>query len=168
MQLSIVDEYPTESAFGCDYFTRAARGEVRMDGPDGLEIRPEKIIVTDRYLDYEGQICVGERTVRHLAHALEMVDGWRVDKIIADSAAVRAELLELSMQLAQTRDQLRFAQDLERATPVTTFVSIDGTEHASRRAAMEAGARSMGLELKAITEAVPVPLSDPATEDSLA
>lgn len=168
MQLSIVDEYPTGAAFGCDYFTRASRGDVTETGPDGPKIRPEKVVITDRYLDDEGQICVGERTIRHLAHRFAMVDGWRVEIIASDNEELREELVELSMQLAQSRVQMQNMRDLETTAPREVYVALDGSKHASRRGSIEASASALGLQPTAIMQAisVPVDLDDPATQEA--
>lgn len=161
MHLQVVNEYPSDAAFGVDYFSGAARGKLMEEGPDGMLERDEKVIVTDRYLDYEGQVCVGERTVRHLAHEFGMVDGWKVDRVIADNGSLRSELVELSEEVARVRAQLAFAQELERAPAVTKFVGLDGHEHASQRAAAEASAKLLGYEPGILTEAIPTPLKEP-------
>lgn len=156
MHLELVDEYPTGAAFGADFFTRAARGDVRMEGPDGEIHRPEKVVITDRDLDYEGIICVGERTIRHLAHKFEMVDGWRVERILDDNHSLRAELTTLSSELAAVKSQLEFARQLEARPAEKFYLSLDGTTHVSARACMEATAKLLDVPTKIITAAVPV------------
>lgn len=165
MQLSIVDDYPTEAAFGCDYFTRAAKGVVIEQGPDGPVTRPEKIVITDRFLDYEGHICVGERTIRHLAHAFKMVDGWRVDRLVGDNHDLRRELVELSEKVAMLNGQVQFFRDLESAGPKPVYVALDGTEHVSKRAAIEADAKVLGVESRVVLDAIPSPITEPAQEE---
>lgn len=155
MDLSIDVEYPTGAAFGADFFTGASRGEVRMEGPDGMVIRDEKIVITDRDLMYEGIVCVGERTIRHLAHKFEMVDKWRVDRIVDDNAALRNELVTLSGELATARSQLEFARQMEAQPAERVFLSLDGTKHASERACMEATAKLLGVPTKIVADAVP-------------
>lgn len=167
MHLEIVDEYPSTAAFGSDFFTRAARGIVRMEGPDGEIHRPEKIIITDRDLDYEGTICIGERTIRHLAHKFEMVDGWRVGRIIDDNDKLRGELVDLSTELATTRAQLAFARQMEAQPAEQVFLSLDGTRHTSKRACMEATAKLLGVPTKIIADATPHDLL-PETEGATA
>lgn len=166
MQLSIVDEYPTGAAFGCDYFTRAARGDIEMQGPDGPEYRPEKVVITDRYLDDEGQICVGERTIRHLAHKFEMVDGWRVARIVADNQALRAELVQLSTDLAAARSEIAFMRDMEQRPVPVKFIALDQSEHSSSRGAAEASADLLGLQRTDVLAAIPSPVSSPATKEN--
>lgn len=158
MHLEIVDNYPSIAAFGCDFFTRAAIGDVRMEGPDGEVHRREKVLVTDRTIDFEGRVCIGERTVRHLAHRFDMVDGWRVERIKDDNTALRAELVELSTELASVRSQLTFARQLETQPAEQVFLSLDGTKHASARACMEATAKLLDVPTKIISDATPRPL----------
>lgn len=155
MHLEIVDEYPSTAAFGSDFFTRAARGEIRMEGPDGPVHRMEKVIVTDRDLDYEGSVCVGERTIRHLAHKFGLVDGWRVDRIVDDNHALRKELTDLSSELAATKSQLAFARQLEATPAEQFFLSLDGTKHTSARACMEATAKLLDVPTKIVADATP-------------
>jgi hypothetical protein len=137
-ELTIVDEYPSEAAGQCDFFSMAAPGDILVDTPDGQVLRREKVIITPHYLDYEGRICVGERTIRHLAHKFRMVDDWRVNLIARDNDALRAELVELSTELANTRAQVEFLRALETAGPSTRYIATDGSVHASERAAQEA------------------------------
>lgn len=167
MQLMIVEEYPTGAAGGCDFFTRAARGEIVETGPDGPIERRERVIITDRYIDMDdaivGQICVGERTMRHLAHALDMVDGWRVARIVDDNHALRGELVDLSRELAASRAALRFMEEMEHKPPEERFIALDNSEHASRRAAMEATAAALNIDRRIIADAVSMPLTEPGT-----
>jgi hypothetical protein len=164
-ELSIVDDYPSGAAFGSDYFSRAARGMIVEMGPDGPIERPEKVVITDRELDYEGRICVGERTIRHLAHAFNMVDGWRVERVLDDNHSLRDELVDLSEKLAQASAQIQFFRDLEQKPVKAAYVSLDGREHVSKRAAMEADAKTLGVESRIVLDAVSVPISEPAPQE---
>lgn len=169
MQLSIVEEYPSGAVSGADFFTRASRGDIIEQGPDGPVVRPEKVVITDRFVDMDdpvlGQICVGERTIRHLAHAFGMIDGWRVARVVDDNAELRAELVALSKTVGDARAEAQALRDLEIAKPPKTYVAIDGTEHESRRAALEAGAAQLGVVPKIITDAVPVPIEDATAKE---
>lgn len=165
MHLSIVDEYPTGAAFGADYFSDSAVGDIIEQGPDGPVIRREKVVITDRYNEYEGQVCVGERTIRHLAHAFGMIDGWRVARVVDDNEELRAELVTLSKTLADARSEAQALRDLEIAKPQNVYVAIDGTEHESRRAALEAGAAQLRVQPSIITDAVPVPIEDAPSKE---
>lgn len=164
MELSIVEDYPTGAAFGCDYFSLAAQGDIVEEGPDGPVVRREKIVITDRYNDYEGQVCVGERTIRHLAHAFGMIDGWRVARITDDNAALRAELVVLSQQVAKLHQQVVFLEEMEKKPPDKHWLALDGTEHASHRGAQEATAAMVGLELAAVTGARPMPVRETVSD----
>lgn len=162
MDLYLDDHYPADAAFGADFFTNAAQGEVVMEGPDGPIVRQEKVLISDRQLDdvlAYGRVCIGERTVRHLAHKLEMVDGWRVQRIAADNEDLRAELVDLSRQLARERQTVQFMRDLEAHPPAEVYLALDGTTHTSKRACQEATAKLLGVTTRLIQEAVPVPLS---------
>lgn len=137
-ELMIVDEYPSEAAGQCDFFSMSAPGDIIVETPDGTVLRREKVVITPHYLDYEGVICVGEKTIRHLAHKFRMVDDWRVDLIARDNDALRAELEELSTDLANARAQVEFLRALETTGAPTKYVASNGSVHASERAAQEA------------------------------
>lgn len=157
----IDDEYPFEAVGGCDFFTRAARGEIAEDGPDGPVVRMEKVLITDRYVDMEdtivGQICIGERTARHFAHQFGLVDGWKVQRIIDDNRALRTELVDLSKKVAEQARHIAILEELERAPAEKLWLALDGTEHASRRGCQEATAKMIGSDLKILEQAVPPP-----------
>ncbi len=136
-ELMIVDEYPSEAAGQCDFFSMTSPGDIIVETPDGTVLRREKVVITPHYLDYEGQVCVGEKTIRHLAHKFHMVDDWRVELIARDNDALRAELVELSQELAKTRAQVEFFRQMETAGPATVYLASDGSHHASERAAQE-------------------------------
>lgn len=146
MDITIDSEYPHDAAYGCDYFSRNHRGLIVVDTPDGPQERPEKVLITSREEDGEGRICFGERTIRHLAHQLGLVDDWRVAAIVRDSEALRDEIVTVSMELAETRGEVFRLSQLEQSAAPVTFIAVDGTEHASRRAAQEQSAKSLGLE----------------------
>lgn len=160
MDLIIDDHYPADAAFGADFFTNAAQGELIMEGPDGPVARREKVVVTTQQLDdiavHWGRICVGERTIRHLAHLFDMVDDWRVKRIIDDNDALRAELVDLSTQLAAERQTIDFLRELEAAPRGEVFFALDGTRHENRRACIEATARLLDVPARIVAEAIPV------------
>lgn len=146
MEIFIADEYPHDAAYGCDYFSRNHLGDIIVETPDGALTRREKVLITDVETDYEGRICFGERTVRHLAHQLGLVDDWRVQSIVTDNQSLRNELITLSMELAETRGEVWRMSQLERPDAPVKFIALDGTEHASKRAAQEHSAKELGLE----------------------
>lgn len=156
-------EYPTGAVGGADFFTRAARGMIVEQGPDGPVERAEKVIITERYVDMDdpivGQICVGERSIRHLAHEFGMVDGWRVERVIDDNHSLRDELVKLSQRVAEQDAQLRFAEEQRAKREVhKVWLALDGTEHVSRRGCVEASAAAIGSDTTAIRQAVRQPL----------
>lgn len=161
METYFDDQYPSFAAFGCDFFTRADQGDIIEDTADGPRVRRERILITDRDLDFEGRVCVGERTVRHLAHQLGMVDDWRVERIAADNHQLRRELVDLSEELAREREHGRFLRELEAQPPEKVFLALDGTEHAARRGAAEATAAQLGIDVKIVLEARAVPVEPP-------
>lgn len=153
MQLSLDDRYPAEAAYGADFFTRAAQGDVIEDTPDGPRSRRERVVITDNWEDHLGRVCIGERTARHLARQFGMVDGWKVDAVIADAQEVRTELMVLSERIARLENENRLLRELEVAYPEPVFLALDGTKHASERGCMEATARTIGVETQAIDDA---------------
>lgn len=154
MDLYVVDDYPGDAAYGCDYLSRAAKSQIVVETPDGERLRDERIIVTSREEDFEGRICIGEKTVRYLAHEFGMVDEWRVEIIKTDNLDLRAELVELSTALAAERDKVARMAELERPDAAPVYVAIDGSRHASERASIEATARKLGYEPSMILDAV--------------
>lgn len=163
MDLFIVDDYPGDAAHGCDYLSRAAKSQIVVDTPAGPALRDERIVVTSREEDFEGRICIGEKTVRYLAHKFGLVDEWRVEIIAADNRALRAEIVYLSAGLAAEREKVTRMAEVEREQAPLTFVAVDGTHHASARGAVEATAVTLGLEPSMIQDAVrvgsPIPQS---------
>ena len=167
MDCSITDDYPADAANGCDFLSGAAKGEVVEDTPDGQIVRPEKIVVTSREVDWEGRICIGERTARHFAHLFGMVDAWKVDALIAESRAVRDELATTSAELGDARHTIRVLRESEIPSAEKVYLALDGTEHGNQRGAAEATARLLGVEtrvvLDACTPAIPQPALETAT-----
>lgn len=152
----IVDSYPGDAAAGCCYLTLAERGEIIEDRPDGPIVRPERIVVTPREVEYEGRLCLSERIVRHLAHKLGMVDEWRADAVRVESAQARLDLHDLSIAHAKANDTIEFLRELDRDDPEKVWLALDGTEHASRRAALDHTAGLLRLQPAAIAHLVPI------------
>lgn len=155
--LVILDEYPHDAAYGADFFSRNARGEIQVETADGIRMRPEKVLMTPHTVDYEGRVCVGERTIRHWAHNFGLVDEWRFAMVADDNRALRTELVALSNELAAER--LKSSQLAQLEMPETTLIYVDvqGEQHASKRAAVEATAMGAGWQ--------PTILDAPATID---
>lgn len=166
MDLFIDDHYPGDAAHGCDYLTRSMQGDIQVETPDGIKLRKERVIITDREEDFEGRICIGERTVRHLAHKFGMVDDWRVDMISRDNTALRAELVGLSSQMAALRDENRRLAELERAEIEDVYVAVDGSRHVSERAALERCGQVLDCIPSIIADAVATADPIPALEAS--
>lgn len=137
--------YPGDAVGGHDYLTGAAQGEVVVDA-DTLP-RPELVIITDRYIDYEGRVCIGEKSVRHMAHLLGMFEKEQVEAVAAENAALHGEIEAL-------RDQLgRQLVEIERLRGTTTEVFYaNGTRFETEAAAREVS--------KAKKPPIPVPAPD--------
>lgn len=141
----VIDNYPGDAAGGCDYLSGAALGEVIVEDASGHQVRRrERVVVTPRHIDFEGQLCIGERTVRHLAHLLGMVDDWRVEKLGEQYEAVASERDELSAQLAEAHRTIETLSQIERQPITAVYVGADRVEHVSEAAAVDASAAAEG------------------------
>lgn len=156
MDVFVHDEFPADAAYGADFLSRASKGTITETGPDGKVVRDEKVLVTSVDVDFEGRVCFGEKTVRHLAHQFGLVDGWRVEALKAEFAQVRDECEQLSRDLAKAREDLEFLHSLEREPAPTRLVALDGSTHTSLRGACEATAKLLGVEPSVVLNAVPV------------
>lgn len=154
--VQIADNYPAHAAKGADYFSGAPRGDIMERHGDEQIIRPEKVVITDVELDYEGRLCVGERTVRHWAQTFGMVDGWRVQNMLALAQADADERDLLSRELAEARDRIETLMDLERQPARVVFVDSEGVRHESAAAAENAGRKAAGLASKSVTGVRPI------------
>lgn len=142
----VSDNYPGDAARGACYLTGASRGEIVTIDPETGEdrVRPEKVIVTPISIDFEGRLCFGERTVRHLAHLLGMVDSWRVERLRVAHDSLLTSALETAAELERVRaENDTLTQMVEKREQV--FVATDGTAWPSRRSAAEASRRTSGL-----------------------
>lgn len=150
MDVYLDDSYPADAAYGSDFLTRNAQGDVQVSTPNGIVLRRERIIISSAEVDYEGRICIGERTIRHLAHQFDLVDRWRVDEVHNENVALKVENRTLSHELAEAREQNRLLRELEARPPERIYLSLNGTEYATARAAVEAVAEEVGHEHGAI------------------
>jgi hypothetical protein len=157
MDVYLDDKYPADAAYGADFLSRAAQGEVRIDTPNGPILRQERIIISSAEVDYEGRVCFGERTIRHLAHQLDLVDRWRVELIEAQRDQYLSDLVECSHELAETLEQNRRLRELEDRPAERVYLSLGGVVHANARAAMEASR----LELQILRPHVPPTADQP-------
>lgn len=117
----LADDYPGDAAFGGDYFSRAALGEIVT----GTGRRREKVIVTDAFEDYEGRICVSERTVRHMAALIGLFTPEQVRELTQRCEYLEHEL-EASVEAHAT--VLRQVQ-AERAVRATGADELHEFEH---------------------------------------
>lgn len=142
----VVDEYPGHAAGGADYLSGNPRGEILDNG----KLRPEKVVVTGQDIVGEGLLCFGERTARHMAHLFGMVDGWRVQALMAATQVVVDERDLLSRDLESARQQIANLLETHRDAPEEVFVALDGSRHASAAAAENATRVAQGLSAKAL------------------
>lgn len=138
----VVDHYPGDAAAGACYLSRATRGKIveTREGEDAVE-RDERVIITPAYIDYEGRVCLGERTVRHMAHLLGMYDEWRAQELADAYGATLADRDELSERLAAALSEIDALRAQASLTIAKVYVSADGKEHASKSAAVEQSER---------------------------
>lgn len=157
----VVDQYPPGAAGGADFLTGAPLGTVREHHRDGSDrLHPEKVIVTDQDVEFMGTVCIGERSVRHLAHIFEMVDRWQVDDLVDAYVDVAKERDELSVELAEAYKTIDLLRALEQTTPKKVYVDADGVEHRSAKAAVSATRRSFALPDAVIARSAE-PVADP-------
>lgn len=149
--------YPGDTAKGADYFSGASQGEVVEDRGNGDQVvRPERVLDTGAHVEFEGRICVGERTVRHWAALLGMVDGWRVEALMAQAQADVDDRDLLSRELAGAREEVENLISMQRDAPAEVYIGLDGERHASAEAALEASRRAVGKAPRVLTGVRPL------------
>lgn len=147
--------YPGDAIGGADYLTGSAQGEVVVD-PDTLP-RPELVIITDRYIEHEGRVCIGERSVRHMAHLLGMFEKERVEAVAQENVALHGEVDVLRAQIEQQRDVIEGL----RLTQTQVFY-VNGTRYETEAAAREASkAKKPPLRVPAPDASHEEPSTDP-------
>lgn len=148
--MQVTSEYPGDAATGGCYLSGRARSEI-IDDPN-QPARPERVIVTDTYIDHEGRVCVGEITVRHMAHLLGMYHGEQVEAIAHENEALRAEVDAQRAELLAVREELAEAQDsIEKV-----YVDANGNTYTTLEAAQA---------MSAPEPAPPVPVEDQGLND---
>jgi hypothetical protein len=146
----VADTYPFDTEGGGCYFTRAEQRTIR-DPEAEREERLEKVIVTDRFNDYEGRICIGEATVRHWAQLLGMYDRSQVVDLLDRLGRITNERDELATGLAHaTRRNAELEARAESSTVV--YVLPDGR--------MSTSTDHVAGDLGLITDLDPRPLTD--------
>lgn len=143
----VADSYPGDAARGGCYLTGASLGEiVEIDPATGGDIvRPERVIVTQVDIDFEGRLCLSERIVRHLAHQLGMVDSWRVERLRAVHDAHVDAAMAVARELEKAREQIETLTEMVDSGRVRQFVATDGSEWPNKALAIEASRRSAGV-----------------------
>lgn len=152
----VADQYPPHTAAGCDYFSRAPLGDIVEQHGDDQIIRRERVLDTGLDLDFEGRIAIGERTVRHWASLFGMVDGWRVQNLMAMTQAVVDERDLMSRELAESRAQIANLLEVQREPVTEVFVALDGARHASAQAAESENRKAAGLPSRAVVGVRPI------------
>lgn len=157
MSFLVLDQYPSDAAKRADYISGSPPGDVIENGrATGPVIRPEKVVDTGIQIDFEGRLCFGERTVRHLAYLFGMIDGWRMEALIASHTALNDERDLLSRELVEARKQVENLLDVQREPVTEVFVALDGTHHASAGAAEDANRKTAGLAPAALKGMRPI------------
>jgi hypothetical protein len=133
----IASGYPADAANGADFLSLAAQRDI--DDGDG-KLRPERVVVFDRYLDNEdvlllGRVCVSETTIRMVAADLEMVDRVTVDRLTRNAQRVQSENDQLAAENLALKAALDGLQDTQMVR--TVYVAPDGSPHATARLAQE-------------------------------
>lgn len=150
MNVQVAEVYPFDAEGGGCYFAHAAQRTIRDPESATQEQRLERVVVTDRFNDYEGRICIGEATVRHWAHLLGMYDRAQVVDWLDRLGRIANERDELTGALAQA--SVRIAELEARAGSTTVvYVMPDGRLSTSRD--------HVAGELGLITDPDPQPLS---------
>lgn len=114
--VTISSEYPPDALGGCDFISSAAVRNIEDRNEKGeLIMRPERVAITERYVDFEeivlvGRVCIGEATIRMIASEFGMVDQVTVHRIVTRSTRLQAEVDQLKNE---NRD-LRVALDALR------------------------------------------------------
>jgi hypothetical protein len=137
MNLTVANQYPVGAIHSACFFTRSSPGEIQTIDPDtgNIDMRPERVLITGVTVDFEGQVCVGEKTIRHFAAQFGMVDDWRVKRLIVEYRDALERLDSLSTENATLREQNITLQDMLSGTAREIFVAADGSRHADVRAA---------------------------------
>lgn len=152
----IAENYPAHAAKGADYFSSAPLGDIIEQRGEEQIVRRERVVITDVEIDWEGRVCVGERTVRHWAQEFGMVDGWRVQNMLAVAQADADERDLLSRELAAARDMVDTLMEVQRQPTRVVFVDSAGVRHESAEAAENASRKAAGLAPKSLTGVRPI------------
>lgn len=129
--MQITTHYPGDAAGGADFITGSAQGEI-IDDPLA-PARGERVIITDKYLEYEGRVCIGEKSVRHMANLCGMFEGERVERVAAENRALHGEVDALRAEVDRLTAALAEAQGA-RATVYYAHGKPYLTEDAAREA----------------------------------
>jgi len=141
----VAADYPPDAARGGCYLTGASRGEiVEIDPATGADhVRPEKVIITQTDIDFEGRLCLSERIVRHLAQQLGMVDAWRVERLRVVHDAHIDEAMRVATELERAHAQIETLTEMVEAGRPKQYVATDGSTWPSKALAIEASLRSL-------------------------
>lgn len=153
---TVGDSYPLGTAKGGDYITGAAQREIVVDGVARLE----RIIATPIEIDFEGQLCFSETSVRHMAQLLGMYDEGQVGPLLRDNGALIDQVAQLSEQLAYA---VREVERLRSERVIATiYVAPDGSEFADKKSLVQRELKERGKLPK--TPAAMSPDDAPAPE----
>lgn len=156
----VLPGYPGDAARGADYFSGAPHGTIIETHGDEQTERAEQVLDTGLHIEFEGRVCVGERTVRHWATLFGMVDGWRVQNLMRQAQADVDERDLLSRELAEARQQIANLLEVQQAPAVEVFVASNGSRHASPEAAESESRKVAGLASKALVGVRPLTVEE--------
>lgn len=123
----IGESYPLGTAKGGDYFTGAAQRDIVVDGVK----RREKVLVTPLEIDFEGQLCLSESTVRHMAQLFGMFDHGQVAPVLRANDEFVERIKALSEQLVNAWNEIERLR--EGKALQTIYVAPDGAEFTSKK-----------------------------------
>lgn len=138
----VTRDYPGDAARGGCYLSGASKGEIVT----ATGRRAERVIVTPHHEEFVGRICIGERTVRHMAHLLGLFDEDQVAKIVARADRLEKERDALDNQLADALDEIDRLRREKALREV--FVDERGERHTSVDALETSAKRASGAVRK--------------------
>lgn len=119
--MQIHNVYPGDAARGCDYISGAALDKI-VDADTG-QMRDERVIITDLYVDHEGRVCIGEKSVKHMATLCGMFEGDRVRAIASENDRLRVTVEAQAVEVQALKEQ-NFALRAQKA--VVVYVTPSG------------------------------------------
>lgn len=151
----VVANYPGTAAGGACFLSRAGLDDlVEIDPLSGEpRTRREQVVITDRDVDFEGLVCLGERTVRHLAHLFGMVDGWAYDRLVVQHNELVGQHQQVARALGDADREIEGLEAQVDRGRREVFVAVDGSRWPTVRAAQEQSRVAAGMEVAGLAAA---------------